>query len=300
MNAYQLELFYHVAKHGGISAAARRIPGGIGQPAVSGQMRALEEDVGVKLFERSPFRLTAAGEKLSAHVRPFFEGLDEVAQRIARASAPRLRIGAAEVVIRDHLGPVMDRLRELHPRLQLALRSGFTHELAAWLQDGEIDLAIAPTEHRLPARLRCAKMLRMPLVLLVPRASKWKSASELWAQKEITEPLVTMPPTESICRLFAKGLQRLRVTWPPAIEASSVELVARYVERGYGLGVNVALPEFLRHPGLRVLPLEGFDPVEIGIFWQGEPTEFVRTILEESRRYAREVWPQWAVNDDAP
>ncbi len=298
MNAYQLELFHHVAKHGGISAAVRHIPGGIGQPAVSGQMRALEEDIGVKLFERSPFRLTAAGEKLCAHVEPFFGGLDEVAARIARAGAPRLRIGASEVIIREHMGAVMDRLREVHPRLQLALRSGFTSELSAWLQEGKIDLAIAPIEDRLPARLRCEMVLRMPLVLLVPRASKWRSAEELWAQKNISEPLVTIPPTESITRLFARGLQRRRVVWPPTIEASSLELVARYVGHGYGLGLNVPLPEFLRHPGLRVLPLEGFDPLEVGIFWQGEPTEVVRTILEESHRYAREVWPEGAVRPE--
>src|SRR3954464_15780718 len=79
MNVHHLELFYYVAKHGGISAAVRHIPYGIQQPAVSGQMRALEESTGARLFERSPFRLTVPGEKLFAHVAPFFEGLDDVA-----------------------------------------------------------------------------------------------------------------------------------------------------------------------------------------------------------------------------
>src|SRR3954467_13900866 len=76
MNVHHLELFYYVAKHGGISAAVRHIPYGIQQPAVSGQMLALEVEAGTKLFERSPFRLTKAGEKLFAHVQPFFENLD--------------------------------------------------------------------------------------------------------------------------------------------------------------------------------------------------------------------------------
>ena len=75
MNVHHLELFYYVAKHGGISAAVRGIPYGIQQPAVSGQMGKLEEDVGVKLFERSPFKLTPAGVRLFAHVQPFFEAL---------------------------------------------------------------------------------------------------------------------------------------------------------------------------------------------------------------------------------
>src|SRR3954470_6961840 len=82
VNVHHLELFYYVAKHGGISAAVRHIPYGIQQPAVSGQMRQLEEDTATKLFERSPFRLTAAGERLYSHVLPFFEGLGSVATQL--------------------------------------------------------------------------------------------------------------------------------------------------------------------------------------------------------------------------
>src|SRR3954468_23832989 len=82
MNVHHLELFYYVAKHGGISAAVRKIPYGIQQPAVSGQMGKLEDEVGTKLFERSPFRLTPAGERLFGHVQPFFEGLDGVAAEL--------------------------------------------------------------------------------------------------------------------------------------------------------------------------------------------------------------------------
>lgn len=293
MNVHHLELFYYVAKHGGISAAVRGIPYGIQQPAVSGQMRALEDEVGAKLFERSPFKLTAAGVRLFGYVQPFFEGLDGVANRIREAAAPRLRVGAAELIIRDHLHPVVERLRTHYPLMKLALRSGFTHELEAWLRAGEIDVAIAPIEGRLPARLRCARMLRMPLVLVVPLSAKLKSATELWARDEITEPLVTVPASEAITRLFRAGLQRRRVTWPTAIEASSLELVTKYVERGYGLGVNVALPEILKQTGVRVLPLEGFAPVEVAIFWQGEPTPLIQMVLDESRRYVRELWPDW-------
>ena len=88
MNVHHLELFYYVAKHGGISAAVRAIPYGIQQPAVSGQMRQLEDGVGAKLFERSPFRLTPAGEQLFAHIQPFFENLGAPAQPVLDHEAP--------------------------------------------------------------------------------------------------------------------------------------------------------------------------------------------------------------------
>jgi DNA-binding transcriptional LysR family regulator len=52
MNVHHLELFYYVAKHEGITEAVRKMPWGIQQPAVSGQILQLENSLGVKLFQR--------------------------------------------------------------------------------------------------------------------------------------------------------------------------------------------------------------------------------------------------------
>ena len=62
MNIHHLELFYYVARHGGIMPAVRNIPYGIQQPAVSAQVAQLEEFLGVTLFQRRPFALTPEGE----------------------------------------------------------------------------------------------------------------------------------------------------------------------------------------------------------------------------------------------
>src|SRR6266852_8731749 len=75
MNIHHLELFYYVAKHGGISEAVRNIPYGIQQPAVSGQVIQLEEFLGVTLFQRRPFALTPAGKDLYDFIHPFFENI---------------------------------------------------------------------------------------------------------------------------------------------------------------------------------------------------------------------------------
>ena len=95
LNIHHLELFYHVARAGGISRAVKRIPYGIQQPAVSGQIAALEREVGVRLFERSPFKLTPAGVDLFDFVEPFFGGLGEMEAKLRERSAPVLRVGAA-------------------------------------------------------------------------------------------------------------------------------------------------------------------------------------------------------------
>lgn len=292
MNIHYLELFYYVARHGGISNAVRHMPYGIQQPAISSQLSLLEQDLGVKLFDRRPFRLTATGAELYAFAQPFFENLEEVGRRLRTGSAPPLRIGASEIVLRDHLPAILERVRQNHPELRLLLRSGYQQQMEAWLQDREIDLAVTVLESRPPARLQCLRLVRLPLVLLVPRDSKLKSAKELWAQDKIEDPLISLPPTETISRRFQKGLRRMRVEWPIHIEASSLELITRYVANGYGLGVNVRLPEVVRHPQVRTLALEGFDPVEVVILWHGKPSPLIQAVLEEAKRRVQQFWPQ--------
>jgi DNA-binding transcriptional LysR family regulator len=297
MNVHHLELFYYVSRHGGISRAVRNMPYGIQQPAVSSQILLLEQDLGVKLFERSPFKLTSAGEELYGFVRPFFENLDAMAVRLRKEASPQLRVGASELVLRDYLPAIVARLRQHEPKLRLGLRSGFQAEIEQWLLDREIDLAVTALDAKPPARLGCLRLLRLPLVLLVHKKSKIKSAAELWAQEQIEEPLICLPQTESMSRLFRKGLRHRMVDWPHSIEASSMDLVTRYVANGYGIGLSLNAAGVVKHPQVRVLPLDGFEPVEIAALWNGEPTPLIRTLLEEARRYVAQLWPDWAADD---
>ncbi|HVI77734.1 MAG TPA: LysR family transcriptional regulator [Candidatus Acidoferrum sp.] len=101
MNIHYLELFYFVAKHGGIAGAVRNIPYGIQQPAVSGQIAKLEESLGTKLFQRRPFALSPTGMELFEFIRPFFDNIDIVAERLRQSSSPQLRIAAPAIVLHD-------------------------------------------------------------------------------------------------------------------------------------------------------------------------------------------------------
>lgn len=300
MNIHHLELFYYVARHGGISAAVRHMPYGIQQPAVSSQILLLEETLGVKLFKRSPFRLSAAGEELAAFVRPFFENLGPMADRLRGLAVPQLRLGAAELVLRSHLPAVIQQMKQERPDLRLALRSGYQRELEAALRDHEVDLAVMPLHGRLPAQTRCLRLMRLPLVLLVNKKSKIKSASELWAQKRPAELLICLPPTESLNLIFQQGLKRLGVTWSLAIEASSMYLITQYVANGAGVGVNISMPEVVRHPAVRVLPLDGFDQLELAAVWYGAPTPLIRVVLTTGQQYVARHWPDWACREKLP
>ena len=131
MNIHHLELFYFVAKHGGIAAAVRNIPYGIQQPAVSGQIAKLEESLGTKLFQRRPFALSPTGTELFEFIRPFFENIDVVAERLRQNSSPQLRIAAPAIVLHDYLR------KSCNAFAQNSRRSGFicTRRLALMPND---------------------------------------------------------------------------------------------------------------------------------------------------------------------
>lgn len=299
MNVHHLELFYYVAKHGGISAAVRHIPYGIQQPAVSGQIRQLEEQVGAKLFERSPFKLTAAGARLFAHADPFFSSLPTLPQVLGAGAPAPLRVASSEVVLRTHLPAVLQRLRDRHPHVPLKLRSGFDTDLAQWLRDGEVDLIVTPVPTRPSPRVKHLRLLRLPLVLLVPKKWKTTTAAMLWENPRPEVPLISMPERESVSMVFQRGLRKRGITWPVAVEASSLYLITSYVADGRGAGVSVMLPELLKDPGVRVLPLEGFDWIDVVALWNGEASPLVQAMLEEGRRYTSENWPEWAGDEKA-
>jgi DNA-binding transcriptional LysR family regulator len=297
MNVHHLELFHYVARHGGISRAVRHMPYGIQQPAVSGQLRQLEEELGTRLFERSPFRLTSAGRKLAAFIEPFFGRLEAVADEIRAGETPVLRLGAAEVALRDHVPEIAERLRAHLPGLRLSLRGGLQAELVRWLEGGEIDLAVAAIGPRAPAGLRCRRLLRVPLVLLVPARAPRRLAEEWWAGGPGRAPLISLPATESLTRVFQRELRARGVRWQVTIEADSLLMIAQYVARGQGVGVSLDFPGYTLRAGVRAVPLPGFAPVEVAAWWRDEPSPVVGAFLAEAVQRVRESWPQLAVEE---
>ena len=281
MNVHHLELFYYVARHGGIMEAVRNIPYGIQQPAVSSQIAQLEEFLGVTLFQRRPFALTPAGEKLFAFIQPFFANLDKIGDELQGGRTRHIRIGASTIVLRDHLPGLFNAVRKKFPDLKMSLREGFPAQLESLLQADEIDLAITLIEKKSAAGIHSLALLELPPVLLVEKNSRLKSAEELWQRDKFDEPLICFPPGEPLGKSFQKKLSELGVDWFPSIEASSADLIETYVASGLGIGVSAAIPKKPLPPQVRALPLDGFPPVTIGASWRGRKTPLLQAFLDE-------------------
>jgi len=287
MNIHHLELFYYVARFGGISEAVRNMPYGIQQPAVSAQIIQLEETLGVTLFHRRPFALTQAGEELQKFIHPFFGNLEATAEQIRGSAAQRIRIGASEVVQRDHLPAVVQNLRKRHPDFKLLLREGYRPQLEAWLQEQEIDVAITIIEGRPASGINVEELIRLHLALVVPKNYPLKSGEELWKRDRIEEPLIALPAAEAICRHFQQQLTRREVAWFTALEVSSLAVVETYAANGFGIGLTLNVPKTPHLPSVRLIPLTEFPPVIIGAMWSGRRTPLMDHLIEECHARAR-------------
>jgi DNA-binding transcriptional LysR family regulator len=289
MNIHHLELFYYVARHGGIMEAVRNIPYGIQQPAISGQVAQLEEHLGVTLFHRRPFALTPEGEKLYKFILPFFSNIEKVTTELQGGEARHIRIGASSIILRDHLPSLLRALRKKFPTLKISLREGYPAHLENLLAKEEIDLAVTLIEKKAPAGIHTRELLELPMVLLVEKSSGLTSADELWKRDKIDEPLICLPPGELLCKQFQQKLAELGVDWFPSIEASSADLVETYVANGLGIGVSVAIPKKALPENVKALPLPEFPPAVIGAMWRGRTSQLLQVFLNEFQARARQL-----------
>jgi DNA-binding transcriptional LysR family regulator len=287
MNIHHLELFYYVARFGGITEAVRNIPYGIQQPAVSGQVAQLEEYLGAVLFQRRPFQLTPAGQRLYQFSQPFFSNLDSIAGELQGTRIPHIRIGAATIVLRDHLPEVVQSVRKRFAKLKISLREGCQPELESLLQKEEIDLAVTLLEQKAAPGIHSLALIELPLALLVPTHSPYQSPEDLWKRDRIEEPLICLPANEAISKTFQQGLQKLGVDWFPGLEINSVELIETYVANGFGMGLSVIIPKAKFSAEVRPLPLKGFNTVKIGALWRGKPTALLQAFLDEFQLRAK-------------
>ena len=285
MNVHHLELFFYVAKHGGISSAVRHMPYGIQQPAVSGQILQLEEYLGQKLFHRRPFSLTPAGERLFRFIQPFFENLELVSGELRGHQNKELRLAASSALLREYGPRLLDRVKEHVPELKLILREADQSMAEDLLSAQEVHLAVTELYTKPASGIQTEVLAQLPLVLLIAADSKSKKAKEILAQRSL--PLISVSATSALYRTFQDGLRQLGPPWEINIELSTLEMVQTYASAGYGIGLSVRAPGLEFGPGLRAVDLDDFPRLKIAAFWQ-EPLAILPSLfLDEIRKEAR-------------
>ncbi|MEM9081755.1 MAG: LysR family transcriptional regulator [Verrucomicrobiota bacterium] len=295
MNVHHLELFFYVAKYEGITQAVRKMPYGIQQPAVSGQILQLEKELGVKLFNRRPFALTPEGEELYDFAYPFFSRLDEVEEKLKGEQSRHLRLAASATVLRNHLPRLLAELREEIPGMKLTLVEAEPSDVPGLITNQAVDIAVTVLHGKLAEGLRSLALLKLPMAFHLPPKEKGKKFADLleddeWKKGQVGRlPLIGLPGSELLSKLVQEEFDRRGIHWPVSVEVNSLDAVKEYVASGFGVGMGVAAPIDGLPKGVRSVKPSGFQPLVLGAMWQGQLKPVAERFLERAKERAKEL-----------
>ncbi len=262
------------------------MPYGIQQPAVSSQLIELEKDLGTVLFQRRPFALTPAGEELYEFITPFFANLPQMAKRLKGDGEPLLRLASTPTIIRNHLRLPLKEVRKQFKSFKLAIREIEPTHAEPLLRNREIDIAVSFWERQPVGGIKYQKLGSLALALVVPESSPFKSADE--AIKEAAKSslgLISLPGETSLTKFFQQELARRNMAWKQTIEVNSLDIIQTYVLDSFGYGLSVLIPDAPLPKGLKLLPLKGYPPLVIGLFWMGKLAPVTQAFADEMQKY---------------
>jgi DNA-binding transcriptional LysR family regulator len=198
MELRHLRYFIAVAEELNFTRAATRLH--IGQPPLSMQIRDLEEEIGVRLFERGPRRvaLSTAGERFLLHARRILDGVEEAvaeARRAARGELGELRVGfTSSLPFTDLLPDALNAYRRRFPQVRLQLREMFTPEQFQALLRGELDVGFVRLQAGTPpAGIVLREVARNPLRLVVNAAHRLAGAAQVHLAELAGEDFISFP-----------------------------------------------------------------------------------------------------------
>jgi LysR family transcriptional regulator, transcriptional activator of the cysJI operon len=241
MENFRLKVFRTVAEQESFRKAAERL--NLSQPAVSQNIHALEEELGVTLFDRSGnrVRLTPAGIVLLKYARRSAQVAREALDALATvAGEPRgeLRLGASTTVAQYILPRMLGAFQKQYPQISLSVTSGNTEHVVERLLQGEIAMGIieGPASSR---ELRKRRFLEDRMVLIVPRDHPWARLREIPIASLKDVSLLMREPGSGSRRVVELALKRAGLklgALKVAMDLDSTEAIVSGVEAGLGVG----------------------------------------------------------------
>ncbi|QYX55362.1 LysR family transcriptional regulator [Roseovarius sp. SCSIO 43702] len=257
MNYSQLKAFHNVALHGGFSRAAEALL--LTQPAISEQVRKLEQENDVLLFsrERKRVRLTREGEALFLLTRRFFEAEEQIREHLSQSSAaPRgeLRIIADAA---HHVTDVLSAFRKKHPGVHVTLRTGNSEEVLSALRSYEAEIGVLGSPDP-GGDLEYVELGATSIVACVARDLIDEGIDEMTLAEIARWPLVFRERGSKTRAEIEAEAERQGVPLIPMIEVEGREAMREVVASGAGIGF-VSEAEFGQDARLRRITLKGVD-----------------------------------------
>jgi len=229
-----VKTFLAIAETGSFAAAARAVQRT--QSAVTMQMKALEDRLGVRLFDRSkrPPVLNDAGRAFVPRAAEVVLAYDRLFQEAGEeAIGGHLRLGVVPSAITGIMPKALVALRAKYPRLHIELAMGLSADLVERLRRGILDAAIVSELLDNRSGLEWSPFAREPLVLIAPIDAPALSAEKLIA----TYPFIRYTRVAWVGRLIDRLLKERRLRVNETMTLDTLEAITTMVH--YGLGVSI-------------------------------------------------------------
>lgn len=189
MEIRQLEYFREIATTGSINEAARRL--NMSQPPLSYQMKQLEAELNVTLFERSRsgVTLTEAGKLLYERAENLLNFVKSTRQEVTEAGKKRvLRIGMTPTTVGTMM-PFISEFARKNPDVNFEVHDGITYTLYNYLMDGIVDVAVVRTPLRLDG-VEYTELHQEPMIAVIPSGMRLEREGGLRLQDLMNSPLI--------------------------------------------------------------------------------------------------------------
>jgi DNA-binding transcriptional LysR family regulator len=295
MDFRHLRYFMAVAEELSFSKAGERLR--IAQPALSRAVSALEDDLGVRLFDRSrrQVRLTPGGEVLLKETGLLFERLDDAVRRVretARGEVGELRVGYIGPPTRGFLGPLLREFRKNHPGVTLLIEERTPERVWEMVAKGRLSIGLTrPVRTHENLEPRSCLLFDERLCVAVPADHAW-AARESVRWKELDgQPLIVLARREGagshdaiLSALREAGAHGDIVRTP-----SLMGTILQYVEAGAGLGI---VPESADTPAAHsaspvLVPLSPKHTIPLVLVWSQD-------VIDPAADAFRELVVEWS------
>lgn len=236
MDVRQLKALVTVVETGSVTRAAEVLR--LVQPAVTRQIRSLENELGVPLFERTRHGMqpTPAGLSLTDRARRALGELDRA--RAELAVAPGTVTGIVSVGLLDSTDELLSEslaatiLRE-YPGIELRMIVAYSGHLQQWLDDGDLDLSLL---YNLPgtSALNVQPLLSERLWVVAPAAAGLHAGQPVTFADAVAHPMVMPAPGHGLRALIDRAMVSAGASVTISVEANSMSLQKRLVRGGHG------------------------------------------------------------------
>ena len=270
MELRHLLYFTTVAQRLNFSRAADELH--VAQPAISQQIKVLQRELGVQLFDRvgGKVALTQAGEALLPHANRILAAVEtarHVVTELGTLTRGTASLGAPPTVSGQLLPALLARFKRTYPGLEVTLREAGTERLLKLIEAGELDLAIVVTD-RLPAVVEQQPFLQEHYVLAVSAHHPLAKARGVRLADLAGEPFILFPDSYKLREVTLAACRTAGFEPKVALDGGAMQSALEFVAAGLGVAL---VPELAlrRARGVRGVPIADQNLARnLGVVWR--------------------------------